>query len=93
VEDDGDRVACSDVRRRLEDSPLVLYPDLVYRRYSGDDLKEEVVLTIPMRCFYPDEFLDLIEEHGGRILEKWGGYEGERYGSGNELVVEFSMED
>lgn len=92
VEADGERVTCHDVRRRLTSDPLVLYPDLVYRRYDGADLLEESVLTIPMRCFYPDEFLALIEEAGFEIRETWGGYAGEEYGAGNELVVEFSVE-
>jgi SAM-dependent methyltransferase len=91
VEDGGERVACYDVRRRLSHDPLVLYPDLVYRRYVGADLVEQVVLTIPMRCFYPDEFIALIEAEGGKVLGTWGGYGGEEYGAGNELVVEFSM--
>jgi SAM-dependent methyltransferase len=91
VEDGEERVACYDVRRRVIHDPLILYPDLVYRRYVGVDLVEEVVLTIPMRCFYPDEFLAVIEAEGGRIRGMWGGYSGEDYGTGNELVVEFSM--
>ena len=90
--DGGERVACYDIRRRLTENPLILYPELVYRRYAGVKLVEEAVLPIPMRCFYPDEFLSLIRAEGGQILETWGGYDGEEYGSGNELVVEFSME-
>lgn len=92
VQDGGTRVACFDVRRRIKDDPLILYPDLVYRRYAGDDIVEEAVLTIPMRCFYPDEFLSLIREEGFNLLGMWGGYAGEEYGEGNELVVEFSMD-
>ena len=45
-----------------------------------------------MRCFYPDEFLTRIEEAGFTVTAKWGGYEGQEYGSGSELVVEFTME-
>jgi hypothetical protein len=91
VEAGGERVACYDVRRRVTQDPLILYPDLVYRRYVGADLVEEVVLNIPMRCYFPDEFISVIKGEGGKIQGMWGGYSGEEYGAGNELVVEFSM--
>jgi ubiquinone/menaquinone biosynthesis C-methylase UbiE len=89
--EDG-RVVCYDVRRRLTADPLVLYPELVYRRFVGEEVVEEEVLPIAMRCFYPPEFLRLIEEHGFTVCETVGGYAGEEYGVGNELVVEFSFE-
>ena len=92
VQTEDGRVVCYDVRRRLTSSPLVLYPDLIYRRFVGDEVVEEEVLPIAMRCFYPQEFLRLIEAHGFVIRETWGGYAGEEYGVGNELVVEFSLE-
>jgi len=41
--------------------------------------------------FYPDEFLDLIRSAGFTIAESWGGYAGEPYGQGKELVVEFAL--
>ena len=50
---------------------------------------DEAVLKIPMRCYYPDEFSTLITEHGFRIIDRWGGYAGEAYGVGPELVVRF----
>jgi SAM-dependent methyltransferase len=89
--EDG-RLACFDIRRRLTVDPLVLYPELVYRRFVGEEVVEEEVLSIAMRCFYPPEFLSLIEDHGFTICETSGGYAGEEYGVGNELVVEFSLE-
>ena len=52
---------------------------------------EEVVLPIPMRCFYPDEFLDLVRSAGFTITDQWGGYRGEPYGQRKELVVEFAV--
>ena len=86
------RVACYDKRTRIDAKRLVLYPELVYRRFRGDELVEEAVLQIAMRCYYPDELTSLIESHGFRVLEKWGGYAGEAYGEGGELVVEFAVE-
>ena len=90
VETEDGRVVCYDVRRQLTPDPLVLYPELIYRRFIGEEMVEEEILPIPMRCFYPPEFLSLIEKHGFTIHETWGGYAGEDYGVGNELVVEFS---
>ena len=90
VERDGERMTCHDARRRLVEDPLVLYPELIYRRYRGDRRLDKTVLPIPMRCFYADEFLDLIRGAGFTITRTWGGYHGEPYGEGNELVVEFS---
>lgn len=43
-----------------------------------------------MRAYYPAEFEDVISGHGFRVLNKWGGYSGETYGDGPELVVQFS---
>ncbi len=91
IEQEGERMTCHDVRRRLVEDPLVLYPELIYRRWRGDNLLEEVALPIPMRCFYPDEFLDLIRSAGFTITGSWGGYAGEPYGRGKELIVEFEQ--
>jgi len=85
-----ERVTCHDIRRRLAENPLIVYPELIYRRWRGEEMLEEVVLPIPMRVFYPNEFLDLIREAGFAITGSWGGYAGEHYGHGKELVVEFS---
>jgi len=89
---EGGYLRCSYRTPRVTRTPLVLYPELIYRRYAGDQLVDEAVLSIAMRCYYPDEFLALIEGHGFRVLEKWGGYAGEAYGEGGELVVAFTKE-
>jgi len=91
VQTDGGRIACYDIRRGIKHEPMILYPDLVYRRYVGTEIVEETVLTIPMRCYYPAEFVSLIESEGFEVVGKWGGYAGEEYAVGNELVVEFSV--
>ena len=82
-------VACYDRRWQLDEQQLVLYPDLVYRRYEGNILAEEVVLHLVMRCYYPETFEKVITAHGFRIVKRWGGYAGEAYGEGLELVVQF----
>jgi len=86
------RVACHDRRFRIDAGRLVLYPELVYRRFSGEAIVEEAILPLAMRCYYSEDLTSVIESHGFRVLEKWGGYAGEEYGKGGELVVEFAAE-
>jgi SAM-dependent methyltransferase len=88
---EGGRVVRSVRRTRSEAEPLVLYPDLIYRRYAGDRLVDETVLSIPMRCWYPVELLSRIQAEGFAVTGTWGGYAGEVYGEGPELVVEFTQ--
>jgi SAM-dependent methyltransferase len=87
--EDG-RITCHERRPRLDPERLVLYPELIYRAYKGAALTEEAVLRIPMRCYYPEAFEQLIVEHGFRVIKRWGGYAGEPYGKGSELVVQFA---
>ncbi|MGH7450875.1 MAG: class I SAM-dependent methyltransferase [bacterium] len=77
-------------RPRMDAAKLVLYPELIYRRYEGTTFMDEAILKIAMRCYYPDEFEKLILDHGFHILNRWGGYQGEAYGQGPELVIQFN---
>ncbi len=69
---------------------LIVYPVLTYRYYEGEQLVDTAVLEIAMRAYYPAEFTQLILDHGFQVRGRWGGYAGETYGAGGELVVEFS---
>ena len=91
VPTEGGRIACYDRRARMDAEKLILYPELIYRRYEGKSLVEESHLKIVMRCYYPEAFERLIVEHGFTILNRWGGYEGEVYGQGPELVIQFGV--
>ena len=75
----------------MDSARLVLYPELVYRRYGGDELLEEVAMPIVMRCWYPDQITKLVEDQGFRVRNTWGGYHGEAFGEGGELVVQFAL--
>ena len=86
---DGVRLRCDERRLHLAPERPILYPELVYRRYVGGVWIEDAVLKIPRRCYAPDAFEQVILEHGFRIVQHWGGYAGERYGEGPELVVQF----
>jgi SAM-dependent methyltransferase len=87
---EGGRVTESSRRTRVEAEPLVIYPDLIFREYAGEDLRNETVLPIAMRCWYPDELTSRIRSEGFDVTGTWGGYAGEPYGEGPELVVEFA---
>jgi SAM-dependent methyltransferase len=89
----GGRLACYDKRARMDPDKLVLYPEHTYRLYEGDALKEEVVWRLTMRCYYPDTFDQLVRLHGFRVVNRWGGYAGEAYGEGPELVIQFTEPD
>jgi SAM-dependent methyltransferase len=92
VEMGDGRLACYDHRVRVTDNPLVLHPRLIYRRFVGEVVVDEAVLEITMRCFYPEEFLRRIRAAGFAVTDSWGGYAGERYGDGTELVAEFTLD-
>jgi hypothetical protein len=84
-------MTCHDDRRRLATNPLVVHPDSIYRRSRGQEMLEEVVLTIPMRVFYPEEFFNLIRMAGFTVTGQWGDCAGELYGQGPGLVAEFTL--
>jgi len=86
---DGVRLRCDERRVRLDPTTQTLYPELSYYRAVGDTWIEDAVLKIPRRCYTPDAFAGVIRAHGFRIVQRWGGYAGERYGEGPELIVQF----
>jgi hypothetical protein len=86
----GGKIACYDRRPCMDKEKLILYPELIYRRYEGEVLKDEAVLKLIMRCYYPDDFEKLVTAHGFKIIDRWGGYAGEAYGKGPELVLQFA---
>jgi len=86
---DGVRLRCDERRARLDPATRIFYPELIYRRAVGDAWIEEAVRKIPRRCDAPAAFERVIRAHGFRIVQRWGGYAGERYGEGPELVVQF----
>lgn len=86
--EDG-RIALYDRPSRIDIDRQIIYPVLSYRRYRGDVLEDEVIHEIALRYYYPDEFEELITAHGFTIVNRWGGYAGEPYGEGPELVIQF----
>ena len=86
---DGGRITCCGRSAHMHPEKMILYPELIYRTYHDNRLVEEVVLSIVMRCYYAEEFEQMITGHGFEILQRWGGYSGETYGEGPELLIEF----
>jgi SAM-dependent methyltransferase len=87
---DGSVVVHTEKKQRIDSVNLVLYPELIYRTYRDGVLVHEFVQKIKMKCYYPDEFRALVTSHGFKIVGEWGGYNGEAYGVGPELVLEFA---
>lgn len=81
-------VTCHYRTGKVRPQPLVIYPELVYRVREGAEPMEEVVFPLAMRCYFPDAFARLFSQHGFDIVERWGGYAGETYGVGPELIVQ-----
>lgn len=92
IKPDGEgTVALTENCSRYREDPLTVFPELTYRRYDARGTQiGEAVLNIAMRVWYPGELINLIESHGFAITKRFGGYEGERWGEGSELVVVFS---
>jgi len=83
------RLVCYEYVTRVHPTQYINYPRLIYRYYEGEELKDEAVLDIAMRAYTPEDFERLVLDHGFQILGKWGGYSGEVFGEGSELVIEF----
>jgi SAM-dependent methyltransferase len=86
--EDG-KLVCSSMRTRIDKERLVVYPEMIYRKFKGSEVVDEARMSIAMRCYYPDELISLIQRAGFHIIRKWGGYQNQEYGSGPELVVQF----
>jgi SAM-dependent methyltransferase len=82
-------ITCHERKEHFDSRRLILYPESIYRLYIEDNLIGTVTQKICMRLYYPDQFMNLIKEKGFLIIDCWGGYEGELYGEGNELIVQF----
>ena len=61
--------------------------ELVYRERVDGALTTEALLPLTLRWYRPEQLLETIEAHGFRALQRWGGYRGEPYAEGDELVL------
>lgn len=77
--------------RAVNPTRFIAYPRLTYRYFENEMLKDEAVLDISMNAYAPDDFARLVTARGLAVLEQWGGYSGEAYGAGPELVIQFAL--
>jgi ubiquinone/menaquinone biosynthesis C-methylase UbiE len=87
----GDLLISSDTRKQMDAEKQVLHPEIIHRRYRDGKPIDEHINPICMRYYYPDEFKELITSNGFKMTDSWGGYNGEIYGAGRELVVAFKL--
>ena len=90
--ENGDLLKYSELKKRLDSVNQIFYVDLIYRRYRNSRLIDEHINPICMRYYYPDEFKYLISQNGFILRDFWGGYKGENYGEGSELVLSFGCD-
>jgi SAM-dependent methyltransferase len=89
--DGDDTVAFSDDCRRFSEDPLIVFPRLIYRRYdAAGELIDHVAHDVAMRVWTPDQLVALVESHDFEIVERHGGYQGEPWDAGSELVIAFA---
>jgi hypothetical protein len=61
---------------------------LSYHRYDATGTQiGGATLKIAMRVWYPDELISMIESNGFSATARFGGYAGEQWKNGPELVV------
>jgi len=77
---------------RFQSDPTIVFPRLTYRRYDKAGIEvDEAHMEIAMRVWQPDELVELVKRHGFQISERLGGYEGEAWGEGSELIVVLTL--
>ncbi len=84
------RLVCFERVSRLHHQRLICYFSMFYRYYEGRRLAKEAAANVAIRCYFPDEFEKAVLDRGFQVLDKWGGYEGEKYGKGPELIIQFA---
>ncbi len=83
------RVRLYERRPSMDRDKMIIYPELIFREYDDTEMVDEAVLKICMRCYYPNEFEELVTGHDFEVVGRWGGYKEETYGEGPELLIEF----
>ncbi|MEM7625690.1 MAG: class I SAM-dependent methyltransferase [Planctomycetota bacterium] len=84
------RMRITDDCRRFQTDPLIVFPVLRYEHVEGGKVVDAAELPISMRVWYPDELTAVITSAGFRVTGRFGGYAGEPWGEGEELVVAFT---
>ncbi|PPT17143.1 class I SAM-dependent methyltransferase [Xanthomonas arboricola] len=87
--DDGSRFSKSSERIFVSKSPPFVISRITYERVSGSGISIDVsTIDVPMRIWQPDELIEVVRSHGYEVLRKHGGFAGEAWGEGPDLVLE-----
>ncbi|MEM1212264.1 MAG: class I SAM-dependent methyltransferase [Planctomycetota bacterium] len=76
--------------RRFQLEPLIVYPVLTYERVEDGKVVDTAEMPVSMRVWYPDQLERLLTDAGFRVTGRWGGYAGETWDEGPELVIGFT---
>ncbi|MEM6551032.1 MAG: class I SAM-dependent methyltransferase [Planctomycetota bacterium] len=76
--------------RRFRLDPPIVYPVLIYERIEDGRVVDRVEMPVSMRVWYADELERLVTDAGFRITGRYGGYSGEVWDEGPELVIGFT---
>lgn len=87
VEDGNTVVTCHAYGAGIDRGRQVQRLRLVYRQYLEGGLDEEGVVDLAMRYYFPEQLEEVVTGHGFEVLERWGGYQGEPWGEGPELLL------
>lgn len=63
---------------------------LVFRQYLEGELEEVAEWELAMRYYWPEQVEEVVRDRGFVVLERWGGYHGEAWGAGPELLLRCS---
>jgi hypothetical protein len=72
-----------EIRKRIDQQRQVLYVDLVYR---VEGLQEDVVEPLAVAYFFEEQMRALLQQHGFRIVEELGYFDGRPIAEGPELI-------
>ncbi|MEM6392638.1 MAG: class I SAM-dependent methyltransferase [Planctomycetota bacterium] len=76
--------------RRFRLDPPIVYPVLIYERIEDEVVVDRVEMPVSMRVWYAEQLERLITDAGFRVTGRWGGYNGEAWDDGPELVIGFT---
>jgi SAM-dependent methyltransferase len=60
---------------------------LIYRQYVEGVFDQGATVELALRYYAPEQLIARVEEAGLEVVERWGGYRGEPWGAGPELLL------
>lgn len=75
------------IRRDIDAARQIIYPEHRYYVKRPDGHVEVLAVRLAMKCYGEDRFRRLLENHGFRIVESFGYYDGRPVDEGTELIM------